>query len=163
LRWCRSWRSGLRDGRSGFRDAGYGRWSGRCGHGRGSRIRLSGYGLRWYGRRRGRLCGGRARTRYLCFGSGDLERAGLLRSGCGAIDRDDVGIDVTYRAVCGLNPGEDKTIDEDGEAFPTRYGGQYIGGLPGLSEDLSGFWMVGAIYVADVVGPRCRSGKEKYT
>jgi hypothetical protein len=89
-----------------------------------------------------------------------LERAGLLRSGCGSIDRDDVGIDVTYRAVAGLNPGEDKAIDEDGEALAARNGRQNIGSFPGLSEDLSGFWMVGAINVADVVGPSSRSSKE---
>jgi hypothetical protein len=83
-----------------------------------------------------------------------LDGAGALDGGCETIERDDIGIDVAYRSVAGLNLGENKAVDQNGEAFAAGHGGHYVGRLPGFAEDLGAFGMGGTVNEADIVSPR---------
>jgi hypothetical protein len=83
-----------------------------------------------------------------------------LRDCCGSINRDHVGIDVTHFTVDGLNPGENKAIDQNREARSAGHGCDYVGSSPWFSKNLGIFRMVGAIDVPHVISESGRGRKK---
>jgi hypothetical protein len=63
--------------------------------------------------------------------------------------------------IGGLNPGKDKTVEQNGETLPARHRGHDFLGLPGFGVDRRGVRMAGAIDVADVISPSGRSQKKR--
>jgi hypothetical protein len=102
-------------------------------------------------RLRGRV--GRSRAWNLCFLSSRLERRRLCWRSRGTIDRDHARINVAYLPVFGLDPGEKEPVYKDREALSARHGGDYIGTLPWLRENLRAICIFGAVDVPHVVCP----------
>lgn len=99
------------------------------------------------------MCVGRPRARNLCFLRSRLERRRLWRSSSGTIDRDQARINVTYLSVFGLDSGEKEPIHKDREPLSARQGGDHIGTLPRLRENLRAVGIFGAVNVPHVVRP----------
>jgi hypothetical protein len=76
------------------------------------------------------------------------------------IDGDHIRIDEADPSVSHLNLRKDKPVDQDGEALAAGHGGHNVRSLPGLGENLDSFGMVGAVHIADVVGPSSRGCKK---
>jgi hypothetical protein len=76
------------------------------------------------------------------------------------IQRDEVGINVTYLAVLGLNTGEIETVDQNGEPLAAGQIGNDIGSLARLAENLGAFRVAGTVDVPHVVSP-CGGSRQK--
>ena len=127
-------------------------WGGRCGYRRGVHL----------GRRAG-LHGGRncGSVCWRCLRSrGRRNCSALGNSGSAMIHTNQIRVNIADLAVLGLDAGEDKAVDQDGEALSARYGAEGVWSLPRLTEDLRALRMARAVDVPQVVCPS-GGGQEK--
>lgn len=62
-------------------------------------------------------------------------------------------VNVAYFAVLRLDARKNETVEQDGEAFAARNGGDRVRSLPRLGENLRALRMSGAVDEAEVVRP----------
>src|SRR5207248_1345597 len=114
-------------------------WGGRCGYRRGVHL----------GRRAG-LHGGRncGSVCWRCLRSrGRRNCSALGNSGSAMIHTNQIRVNIADLAVLGLDAGEDKAVDQDGEALSARYGAEGVWSLRALLKTcaLSG-WLAQSTY-----------------
>jgi hypothetical protein len=80
-------------------------------------------------------------------------RGSRLRLGSGGDRRDEVRQEVADLAVFGFDLGIEFAAGEDREAFAARENGHDARGHPGFVENLGGVGMIGAVNIAQIIGP----------